>query len=120
MIIALKKDGSAMPNTEKYNIILSNKVSLFNAERTPKKSPKDNPKIIARIASKKVFGKVDFIIDETFKLDLTNEVLRYGFFRTIIELLKSIIFWAEYFWSSKKVKEFGFLLWMEINDKSFK
>ena len=77
-------------------------MSLFNAERTPKKSPKDNPKIIARIASKKVFGKVDFIIDETFKFDLTNEVLRYGFFKTIIELLKSIIFEQNIFDHLKK------------------
>jgi hypothetical protein len=55
-------------------IDLSIIVSLFRAEKTPKIKPKIRANKIAKNANKKVFGKVDFIIEDTFKLDLTNEV----------------------------------------------
>tara|TARA_B100000900_G_scaffold137795_1_gene116754 strand:+ start:553 stop:783 length:231 start_codon:yes stop_codon:yes gene_type:complete len=76
MIIALKKDGRAIPKTEKYKIILSIHESLLRAENTPKINPKINPKTMANNASKKVFGKVFIIIDETLKFDFTNDVLK--------------------------------------------
>ena len=74
--MALKKDGRAIPVTEKYNITLSINLSLFKAEKTPKIKPKIKPNKIAKNANKNVFGNVDFIMVDTFKLDLTNEVLK--------------------------------------------
>ena len=84
MSIALKKEGRAIPRTEKYIIDLSISVSLFRAEKTPKIKPKIRANKIAKNANKKVFGKVDFIIEDTFKLDLTNEVRKYGYFETTL------------------------------------
>ena len=74
--MALKKDGRAIPATEKYNITLSINLSLFKAEKTPKIKPKIKPNRMAKNANKNVFGNVDFIMVDTFKLDLTNEVLK--------------------------------------------
>ena len=48
--------------------------SLFRAEKTQKIKPKIRANKIAKNANKKVFVKVDFIIEDTFKLDLTNDV----------------------------------------------
>ena len=74
--MALKKEGKAIPITDKYNTILSINLSLFKAEITPKIKPKTKPNKIAKKANKKVLGNVVLIIVETFKLDFTNEVLK--------------------------------------------
>ena len=56
--MALKKEGTLIPKVLITCINLSKNVSFFNAEITPKNTPKNKAIVIADIAKTKVFGNV--------------------------------------------------------------
>ena len=81
-MIDAKNDGRDIPKTETNRINLSIKVSLYNAENTPKIKPRNKAIPIDEIAKTKVFLKVFPSIEVTGVHLRTNDSLRYGTLKT--------------------------------------
>ena len=64
--MAEKNDGTLIPNVLNMEIILSKKVSLYNAESIPKNMPVMMAITIAETARTAVFGNVSKITSVTF------------------------------------------------------
>ena len=64
--MAEKNEGTLIPKVLITEMILSKKVSLYNAERIPKKTPIIMAITIAETAKIAVFGNVSPITSETF------------------------------------------------------
>ena len=75
-MIDAKKDGRDIPKTETNRINLSIKVSLYNAENTPKIKPKNKAIPMEESANTKVFLKVFPSIEVTGVPILTKDSLR--------------------------------------------
>ena len=82
--MALKNDGTLIPNVLMIWIVLSIKVSLYNAEMIPNIIPSNMAILIAATAKTMVFGKVSLITCETLFPDFWNDSRKYGNFITIV------------------------------------
>ena len=101
--MALKKEGTLIPIVLNICIVLSKKVSFFNAEIMPKLIPNNSAIPMAEIAKTNVLGNVSANTVLTFLPCLVKDSLRYGNFITVVVLPMVNSFEAEYLLSLKKV-----------------
>ena len=93
-IIAEKKDGTDIPNTDKNKVSLSIIESFKTAANTPSNIPIKSAIAIEDIAKKKVLGNVSAITVLTDYPLFTKDSLKYGIFTTNAEfaVAKSVLY----------------------------